>query len=175
MNKYGTIIGGLLAAVVGLWYGYNEYQKAFGKDAGRNYLTTITGGKFADGTVRTPEISKLAGMTDDVYKGSPMDYLKYKFLGMDANNNYVGSAWVIPFWAGLVGYLAGPIAKMVTHKGQRILRPISKIGKGAMIMSAAGALALPGSPELANPNPVGVMTMGQVAYPRSETRVSKLL
>jgi hypothetical protein len=96
---------------------------------------------------RTPEISKLWGTNDSLWGGGIALYLKYKFLGLDATGKYKGSAWVIPFWASLVGTLAAPIARLFTHKGQRFLRPISKISQGALIISTAGALALPGSPK----------------------------
>jgi hypothetical protein len=94
---------------------------------------------------RTPEISKLWGTNDSLWGGGIALYLKYKFLGLDATGKYKGSAWVIPFWASLVGTLAAPIARLFTHKGQRFLRPISKISQGALIISTIGALALPGS------------------------------
>jgi hypothetical protein len=96
---------------------------------------------------RTPEISKLWGTNDSLWGGGIDLYLKYKFLGLDATGKYKGSAWVIPFWASLVATLAAPIARLFTHKGQRFLKPISKIGQGALIISTVGALALPGSPK----------------------------
>jgi hypothetical protein len=142
----------LIGLVYGIWHGYSEYQTAYGASAGKNYLATITGGDMynAAGTkigTRTPEISKLWGTNDSAWGGGIDLYLKYKFLGLDAKNQYVGSSWALPFMLSLIGVLAAPIARIFTHKGQRILRPISKISKGVLAVSTIGALALPGSGE----------------------------
>ena len=152
LSKYGGFLGAGISALVGVYTGFSDYQKAYGPSAGRNYLATIIGGDIYNsaGTkiaTRTPEISKLWGSPDAAYGGGPIDYLKYKFLGIESNGNYKGSAWVYPFWGGLIATLAGPIAKLFTHKGQRFLRPLHKIGLGLTAMSTVGALALPGCPK----------------------------
>jgi hypothetical protein len=155
VNKYGGWIGGLLG-LLGIYQGYTNYEKAYGASAGKNYLASITGGDIynASGTkigFKTPEISKLWGTNDSTWGGGIDLYLKYKFLGLDANNKYVGSSWSLGFIGGLIATLAAPIAKIFTNKGQRILKPISKIGTGVLITSTIGALALPGSGENISP------------------------
>jgi hypothetical protein len=152
INKYGGFLGALLSAITGIFTGYSDYQTAYGPSAVKNYWASIVGGDIYDaaGTkigTRTPEISKLWGTNDSTWGGGIDLYLKYKFLGLDATGKYKGSAWVIPFWTSLVATIAAPIARLFTHKGQRFLRPISKIGQGALIISTIGALALPGSPK----------------------------
>lgn len=151
-NKYGGFLGAGISALVGFFTGYTDYQKAYGPSAGRNYLATIIGGDIYNsaGTkigTRTPEISKLWNSNDPLWGGGPIDYLKYKFLGLEKNGNYKGSAWVYPFWIGLIATLAAPIARLFTSKGQRFLKPLHKVGVGMLAVSTVGALALPGSPK----------------------------
>ena len=171
MNKYGRWIGGGLGLLAGILTGYNEYAGAYGAgNAWKNYWASIIGGKMADGTQRTPEISKLWGSSDALWGGGTVNYLKYKFLGLDGNNNYIGSAWSIPFIVSLIGTLAAPVAKIFTNKGQRILKPISRISQGALVVSTIGALALPGSPpysgQLGSPASM-TGTGGNVPFPKS--------
>jgi hypothetical protein len=153
-NKYGTALGAFIGAVTGLAIGYNDYNNAYGPNAPKNYLNTIIGGEMKSSTgtsigTRTPEISKLWGSNDALWSAprGPLDYVKYKFLGQDLGGGYKGSAWVYPFWIGLVATLAAPIAKLFTSKGQRILKPLHKVGVGMLAVSTVGALALPGSPK----------------------------
>jgi hypothetical protein len=153
-NKWGIAIGALIGGAAGVAIGYNDYQKAYGPEAGKNYLNAIKGGeiKSKEGTVlgtRTPEISKLWG-TNDVLWGEPrgpLDYLKYKFLGLEQGGAYKGSAWVYPFWIGFAATIAKPLVGLFTHKGQHILKPLQKVGIGMLGVSTAGALALPGCPK----------------------------
>lgn len=154
LSKYGTLIGAAIAGLWGGWTGYSDYQKAYGAQAGNNYLHTIIGGDIYNsaGTkigTRTPEISKLWGTNDGLWGAprGPVEYLKYKFLGLADDDKYKGSAWVYPFWTGIALRLAGPIARIFTHKADRILRPLQKIGTGMIITSTVGALALPGCPK----------------------------
>jgi hypothetical protein len=147
-------LGALIGGAAGIAIGYNDYQKAYGPEAGKNYLHAIIGGEIKDktGTVlgkRTPEISKLWG-TNDVMWGAPrgpLDYLKYKFLGIEQGGAYKGSAWVYPFWIGFAATIARPIARLFTHKGEHILKPLQKVGIGMLGVSTVGALALPGCPK----------------------------
>ncbi len=152
VNKYGGFLGFFGNLAYGIYHGFTEYQTVYGASAGVNYLHTITGGDIYDsaGTkigTRTPEISKLWGTSDSTWGGGIDKYLKYKFLGLDADNKYIGSSWSPGIIGGLIATFAGPIAKLFTSKGQRILRPLSKIGQGLLASSTAGALALPGSGE----------------------------
>jgi len=154
LNKYGALLGGLVGLGAGVYTGYTEYQKAYGNSAPKNYLATITGGDMFNSAgakigTRTPEISHLWGTKDTFWGGNDpltnvIDYIKYKFLGLNTQNAFVGSAWAIPFMGSLAATLAAPIARMFTNKGQRFLRPIAKIGKGVLAVSTVGALALPG-------------------------------
>jgi hypothetical protein len=148
------MLGAFLGGVMGLAIGYNDYNKAYGPNAGKNYLSTIIGGDMLGPTgtkigTRTPEISKLWGTNDSLWAAprGTVDYLKYKFLGLESNGAYKGSAWVYPFWIGLIATLAAPIARLFTSKGQRILKPLHKVGVGMLAVSTVGALALPGSPK----------------------------
>jgi hypothetical protein len=161
VTKYGTWIGGILAAIYGVWYGINEYSLG-GKNpnALHDWVTDITGGTYSaqlDRAPSTPEITHLANfnMSDP---WNVVNYLKYKFTGQAPDGSNPGSAWVVPFWAGLISWLGATIVGKVTHKGGRILRPIAKIGKGATIMGAVGALALPGSPVMATPSNLKAQT-----------------
>jgi hypothetical protein len=158
-SRYGTAIGALIGGGIGAYIAYNDYQKAYGASAAKNYLNTIIGGDMmaSDGTTklgtRTPEISHLWGTNDtfwDKFAGvtlGPVDFVKYKFLGLQPDGTYKGSAWVYPFWIGLVATLAAPVARLFTSKGQRFLRPLHKVGVGMLAVSTVGALALPGCPK----------------------------
>jgi hypothetical protein len=166
-NKWGTALGALIGLGAGAYTGYNDYSNAYGPNAGQNYINTIIGGEIKDKTgavigTRTPEISKLWG-TNDVLWGAPrgpIDYLKYKFLGLREDNTYKGSAWVMPFWFGFASTIARPIAKLFTNKADRILKPLQKIGIGMLAVSTIGALALPGSPK---PGDIGTMSNAGVS------------
>lgn len=145
-------MGALVAGITGVAIGYNDYQQAYGPEAGKNYWNTIVGGEIKDKTgavlgKRTPEISKLWGSKDFLWAGDGAtipNYLKYKLLGLAQDNKWKGSAWVYTFWGGIAAYLARPIAHIFTHKGDKYLKPIQSFGKGLAGMSTVGALALPG-------------------------------
>ena len=122
------------------------------------YFARIAG---TDGNGK-PEVLKI---TDD-----PVWYLKYKFLGLDGNNNYVGSAWVIPFWVGLASWVFSKLP--LGSKMHRIQKPLNKFGKATTIVSTIGALALPGSDMVAGGvYPTGVSGGGQGIgpYPKGGT------
>jgi hypothetical protein len=134
VNRWGMAIGALLGLFAGIWIGVNEpsYNGDFGK-----YFARVTGG---DGG--PPEIAHL-WTTSGVW--NPMSYLSYKFLGIDPNTGkFAGSAWIIPFWTGIGAYIVSKLP--IGHKLSRIQRPLGKIGLGVALVSAIGALALPGSP-----------------------------
>lgn len=155
LNKWGGLLGFGIGAGAGVYQGYQQYA-VYGKNQGRNYLATIIGGDIYDAndvklSTRMPEIAHL--WTTEPNNGwNPVKYLKYKFLGLNDQDQYVGSSWVYPFWGGIIATLAGPIAKLFTNKGQRFLKPLHKIGVGLTAMSTIGALALPGSGEKALTN-----------------------
>lgn len=147
-NRFAMPIGLGIGALVGVFTGYDEY-KSFGPYQAENYLHTIIGGdiKNAAGTVvekRGPEIAHLWSL--DASKDSMYlpNYLKYKFLGLNAENKYVGSAWLIPFWFGIGSWIFSKLP--LGSKLHRIQSPLGKIGTGMAAISAVGALALPGSP-----------------------------
>lgn len=151
LNRYGTAIGALIAGAIGVVIGYNDYDRAYGGNAAQNYVNTIIGGPLKDKTgavifTKPPEMAHLWTTDPSDTYWTPINYLKFKFLGLK-NDTYQGSAWVIPFWIGLITTLAAPIARIFTSKGQRFLRPLSKVGHGMLAVSTVGALALPGCPK----------------------------
>jgi hypothetical protein len=148
---WGTGLGALIGLLAGIWTGWQEYGSAYGfggKYQGSNYLNTIIGGEIKDNTgavleKKGPEIAHLWNFD----MNSPQNalwYLKYKFLGLDDKNAYVGSAWVIPFWASIISYIFSRLP--LGTKLKRIQRPVGALAKGGAIISTIGALALPGSP-----------------------------
>jgi hypothetical protein len=152
-NKWGVAIGALIGGGIGFYQAYNDYNQAYGSNALKNYWNSIIGGPFVDKNgaslgSRTPEISKLWGTNDSQWAAprGPLDYLKYKFLGQD-QGAYKGSAWVYPFWIGFAATILRPIARLFTHKGEHILKPLQKVGIGMLGVSTVGALALPGCPK----------------------------
>jgi len=157
-NKYGHLLGFGIGAGAGVYQGYQQYA-VYGKNQGRNYLATIIGGDIYSKddvklSTRIPEIAHL--WTTEPNNGwNPVKYLKYKFLGLNDQDQFIGSSWVYPFWGGVIAALAGPVAKLFTNKGQRFLKPLHKIGIGLTAMSTVGALALPGSGEKALTNANG--------------------
>jgi len=154
-NKYGHLLGFGIGAGAGVYQGYQQYA-VYGKNQSRNYLATIIGGDIYDKddvklSTRMPEIARL--WTTEPNNGwNPIKYVKYKFLGLNDQDKFIGSSWVYPFWGGVIAALAGPVAKLFTNKGQRFLKPLHKIGIGLTAMSTVGALALPGSGEKAITN-----------------------
>jgi len=153
---WGKALGAGLSAGAGLWQGFSEYGEAYGPKAGVNYLHTVIGGPIygADGNKigdRMPEIAHVFGLAtkDELWGKNGLEgaavYLKYKFLGLDVNNEYKGSAWVIPFWVSLGSWIASKLP--LGAKAKRIQRPLNAISKYALAVSTIGALALPGSPQ----------------------------
>ena len=143
INRFGTPIGAGLAALVGIWTGIDTYQKAYGDKALEDYGKTIVGGTISIGQTRPAEIMHLFGNYDG---WTPLNYLKYKFLGTHpTTGEYVGSAWVIPFWASLIGFIVSKLPLPIPLWA-KIRRPLGKVATGALVVSTIGALALPGSP-----------------------------
>jgi hypothetical protein len=172
INRFGMPIGALIAGLMGVWKSYSDYQTAFKDNAPQDYINTIIGGQIKDASgavlyTKTPEISHL-WQNEGVW--TPYKYLQFKFLGHhpdDPAGTNRGSAWVIPFWIGLGATIAAPIARLFTHKGQRFLRPLSKVGKGMLVTSTVGALALPGCPkpgtsDFPPPPPANVLSISQI-------------
>ena len=157
-------IGALLGMLAGIWTGVNE--TSYGGDFGK-YFGRVTG---ADGG--PPEIAHLWTNSG---AWNPMNYLSYKFLGIDpVTGKYVGSAWVMPFWAGIGSWIFSKLP--LGHKFTRIQRPLGKIGLGVAIASAIGALALPGSPDYLGQSNVsmGAQNTG-VPYERGLSRTVNVL
>ena len=159
INKYGTYIGGGLAALSGIWGAINTYNGAYGKKAMDNYVATIIGGKIyaEDGVTvvdeRKPEIMNILG---DAKRGiTPQGYLGYKFLGMNLDGSGVpfqnDSAWIAPFWLSLIGFILSKIPLPI-RSWARIRRPLGKIAAPALVVSTIGALALPGCPNGTQPS-----------------------
>ena len=147
-NRWGTALGALIGGAIGIGIGYNDYNTAFGPNAAQDYLNTIIGGpiKNSTGTLVETKIPEIAHLWTTAGGWDPLSYVKFKFLGLK-NDTYQGSAWVYPFWIGLIATLAAPVARLFTSKGQRFLRPLSKVGHGMLAVSTVGALALPGCPK----------------------------
>jgi hypothetical protein len=151
LDKYGIPIGAGLAAIAGIYSGIQDNTAYYNSEVAsgiadptgatsglQRYVNLITGTKNT-----YPEVAHLWQSTPDGW--TPVKYLQYKFLGLDPQTGkYVGSAWVIPFWAGVAGTIVGTVGKM-SRKLHRYAAPIQKLGIGATTMSTAGALVLPGS------------------------------
>jgi hypothetical protein len=173
-NRYASWIGGLLALAAGVWMGYDS-MKNYGPNQANNYLHSLIGGdiKDASGTListRGPEIAHLWSLDQSKDAYYLPNYLKYKFLGLDPNTNqYVGSAWVIPFWASIAAFIFSKLP--LGPKLKRIQRPIGAIGKAGAIVSTIGALAIPGSDGSAQViyAPTGAQAFGSVPFPRGQS------
>jgi len=168
VNRYGGILGFFGALIYGSYTGYASYEKAF-KDNGWNKDNplVIDGVSFTCAWDRYLYVlQRESSQLWSPHEGwDTVKYLRYKFTGVDNTDKQVGSAWVVPFWVSLIATLAGPIAKIFTNKGQRILRPIHKVGVGALAASTIGALALPGcGSELPAPPPPNGMNQGKPNY-----------
>lgn len=157
INKFGTPLGAGLAALAGIWTGINNQA---GTKKAEDYFARIYGGKLSDGTQASAEVMHLTNFN----MGDPWNvanYLKYKFLGIDPSGQASGSAWVLPFWASLIGWITSKIPIPVSGWA-RVRKPLGKIAGGALVVSTIGALALPGcSPTNPTSNPSSSPT---VAY-----------
>lgn len=163
LNKWGSILGAVIAGGWGVYTGYQSYKSLYGKvtdatgkvtdQTWQQYLNTIIGGKRPDGSTVPAEISHLWGTnaSNAPTYWKPLTFLKYKFTGYQPDGTYSGSAWVYPFWAGFAMTIARPLVKLFTHKGDHILKPVQKIGIGMLGVSTVGALALPGCPKNGQP------------------------
>ena len=89
---------------------------------------------------------------------NPTNYLKYKFLGIDPSGAQTGSAWSTPFILSLIGFVATTIAKATGKLGKysRIINPINKLSKGALVASVIGALLLPGTGKIEPGTPLAL-------------------
>ena len=146
INKHAGKIGAGLAALAGFKTALDSYTKNYGKDAFDNYVKCITGGTISDGRTIPAEISRLWAPEGE---WNTLNYLQYKFLGLDpVTSEYIGSAWVAPFWASLIGWIVSKLKVLPP----RFNRPLEGISKGALVISTIGALALPGCPGPASPS-----------------------
>jgi hypothetical protein len=170
VNRYGGILGFFGALIYGSYTGYAAFEKAFKENGwNKDNPLVIDGVSFTCAWDRYLYVLQREGsQLWSPHEGwDTVKYLRYKFTGVDNTDKQVGSAWVVPFWVSLIATLAGPIAKLFTNKGQRILRPIHKVGVGALAASTIGALALPGCGEnsgLPQPPPPNSMNQGKPNY-----------
>lgn len=140
INRYGTWIGGALALFAGIWDSVSQYEKAYPGKGLENWFNQTTGQGG-----RAIEVGHLANfnMSD---QWNVLNYLKYKFLGTNPDGTTGHSSWMLPFWAGLITWIGTSVFKRFRPgRASRIITPINKIAKGLTIVSAIGALALPGS------------------------------
>lgn len=151
LAKWGMPIGFGLAMLFGVKTGLDTYNTAYGDKGSDYYVKNITGGwAEEDANYGKPaEISLLwTNHPADGTGMTPSRYLNYKFLGKSFEGKQVASAWVVPFWAGLIAWITGFVAKRSgIHSAARIGRVIEPMGKGALIAGTIGALALPGCPD----------------------------
>jgi hypothetical protein len=128
LNRHGTITGFFAALLYGVYTGYNHLSST-----GGDYMSNLKS-----------EYQFLLGKKSGVWNTG--SWLKYKFLGISPDTGQGGapSAWVLPFWLSLIGFIISKVGG--TFKiPPRILTPLGKISKGALIASTMGALLLPGS------------------------------
>ena len=137
---WGWLAGGLLALLAGVYSGYQDTVAMVGSTgAWTAWLKQITGGSYQGTNVRA-SIANL--WSKGGYYKSPLSYLCYRFTGYNPDNKqWAPSAWVIPFWASLVGLITSMLP--LGAKAKRIQRPLKAISSGALIVSTIGALALP--------------------------------
>jgi len=121
INRHAGIIGAGLAALIGIYKGY-EHDKG-------NYFNKI------------PLEYTHLGDFDMTHEWNVCNFLKWKFLGMNPDGSFGDSAWVIPFWASLIGWIASKLNVLPP----RYNKPLGGISKGALVVSTIGALTLPGS------------------------------
>ena len=138
INRYGTWLGALLGGIAGVYRGY-QHLASYATDPLKSYTERIVG---ADG--RQPEVM-MAFLPTPELGWNQLDYLKYKFLGLDQAGAYSSSAWVVPFWASLITWIICKLPLPIP-KFARIKKPLGKLATGALAISTIGALALPGSP-----------------------------
>lgn len=159
INRYGVAIGAGLAALAGIGQGYQELNNDFPNNGLKAWFTHTVGGTLpAGGTYSGDAIPEVSHLWTTSGAWNPTSYLKYKFLGTHpSTGQYVGGAWVYPFWLSLVGYLVSKFmpARFLPAKFKT---PLEKLSKGALIVSTIGALALPGSPATDTTIPQGITT-----------------
>ena len=134
INKYGGWIGAGLAALAGVGGAFQS-------------LGTVT---YPDGVgnknmferywwLLQREFTHLYNFDPNVpfsmHPNSQPNYLKYKF---------VDSAWALPFWASLIGFIASKLPLPIPSWA-RIRKPLGKIAAPALVISTIGALVLPGT------------------------------
>jgi hypothetical protein len=136
--------------LAGVFGAIPSYETAYGKkNAWMNWLHCIIGGEIKNDSgavvqTKPAEISRLWTTDGD---WTPLTYLKYKFLGTHpTTGEYCGSAWVIPFWASLAGWIASKLPLPIPSWA-RVRRPLGKLATGGLVISTIGALALPGCPD----------------------------
>lgn len=140
-NKWAAPLGFLGAIIAGIWQGISKYeQQAPGKGA-ENWFNRLTG----QGGLQM-EASHLWNFNQkDPW--NVLNYLRYKFTGINPDGTKGTSAWVLPFWASLLTFILTTIAKKTGKVGKysRIINPINKASLGALAASTIGALVIPGS------------------------------
>jgi len=144
-GKYGWLLGGILALAAGVYQGYVDSKAWFPQAAWENYSKKIYGGKTAAGTQYIPEISHLWAKDPNLSaKWTPLTWLAYKFTGYNPDTkSFQGSAWVLPFWASIAGVVGSMLP--LGARAKRYQKPLKAIAGGAAIISAIGALTLPGT------------------------------
>jgi len=160
VDKHAGKIGSGLSLLAGVGGAYSLYEQAYGANAASDYWKTLVGGKLSTGEVRKPEIMNLLG--DKTRGFSGFDYLKYKF-GFTTGGLGETSAWAAPFWVSLFGYVLSEVGVLPSEYS----KPLGKVSKAALITSAIGAIALPGTPGRgpANGNNNSTpLTQGTVTY-----------
>lgn len=143
-SKWGTLLGGGLAALYGVFSGLNDTAgmlgyKMFDGDTLKAYGQQIYGGTFQGHPVQA-SISNL--WKPNAAYGNALNYLCYRFTGYNPQSKtWSQSAWVVPFWASVAGLVASILP--LGAKAKRIQKPLKAISTGALIASTIGALALP--------------------------------
>jgi len=152
LARWGMPLGFGLAMLFGVKTGLDKFQAAYGDKGNDYYVKDITGG-WVEGDADS--VGSLVGKPAEIanlwapYRGmTTQSYLTYKILGKSQTGEQVPSSWVVPFWASLIAWIAGLVARRSgVHSAARIGRVIEPIGKGAFAASLIGALALPGCPD----------------------------
>jgi hypothetical protein len=114
----------------------------FGVGSGYSNVANAVGGEQAPARYFDLVKSEFTHLYSTSGKWNPISYLKYKFLGIHPETEQqVGSAWVAPFWASLIGWIISKFHVLPP----RINKPLNNFCKGALAASTIGALVLPGT------------------------------
>lgn len=146
-NKWAAPLGFLGVLGYGTYDSYNKIAAAFKA----NNWSATNPDPVGNKTPWERYIFLLKTEYTHLYKPSagwtPENYLKYKFLGTDPSGAQTGSSWSTPFILSLIGFVATTAAKLTGKLGKysRIITPLNKLSKGALVASVIGALVLPGT------------------------------